>query len=96
MVLKKCYYIEWDNKYRPKRFGWRLTLSDSPACKCIMAVAEGRTVSMDELNKLQVREIISDKEHKAILNFDARYGTMNDLKTIEKLAEKVKVKLVRK
>lgn len=101
MVLKECYYVELNDGDCPIshfEFGWYLPsiVIDTPACKCIMAVAEGKTIDMNELNEFLTRRTITPKEYHAIRNFDNLEGTINDLKVIEKLAKKVKVKLVRK
>ncbi len=88
---KTCYYTK--NKYG---FAWYLTSADSPACKCIMAVAKGETVGMNDLGKLQCEGIISGKEYNAIRAFDNRAGTEDDLTVIKKLRNRVKVKLVLK
>jgi len=95
MVLKTCYYIEQTGTPY-YGFGWYLTPSISPAHKCIMAVAEGKTIDMNELNELLTRRTITPEEYRAIRNFDNRDGTVDDLETIKELAKKVKVKLVRK
>lgn len=95
MVLKTCYYKE--DIGRPYcGFGWYLIGANTPACKCIMAVAESKKLGMNELNELLTRRTITPEEYSAIRNFDNRDGTIDDLETIEKLAKKVKVKLVRK
>lgn len=93
--MKTCYYKE--NIGKPYRgYGWYLTRSDTPACKCIMAVAESKTLGMSELNELLTRRTITPEEYRAIRNFDNIDGTIDDLRTILELAKKVKVKLVRK
>ena len=49
MVLKECYYIE-NNRSAYYGFSWYLPdiTKDTPACKCIMAVSEDKTIGMDE------------------------------------------------
>ena len=101
MVLKECYYVEENDGDVPIshfEFGWYLSniITDTPADKCIMSVALGKSILITELNKLEADKDITHKEYNAIRKFDNMDGTMDDLKTIEKLAEKVKVKLVRK
>ncbi len=96
MVLKICYYVDYNYERAYIRFGWYLTSSDSPTCKCIMSVAEGKTIETNELNELLARRTITLEEYNAIRNFDGKDGTTDDLKTIKELAKKVKVKLVRK
>jgi len=93
--MKTCYYKE--NMGKPYfGYGWYLIGSNTPACKCIMAVAESKTLGMDGLNELLTRRTITAEEYSAIRNFDNRDGTVDDLKIIKELAKKVKVKLVRK
>jgi len=100
MVLKECYYIENYENNRSVYYGFSWYLpditTDSPACKCIMAVAEGESVPMDRLNELQTSGIISGLEYNAIRALDNQSGTIDDLKIIKKLAKKLKIKMVRK
>lgn len=97
-MTKECYYIENDSRSIYDGFSWYLPNlnTDTNACKCIMAVAEDRTIPMDELNELQTRGIISGLEYNAIRALDNRAGTIDDLKIIKKLAKKLKIKMVRK
>lgn len=95
MKLKTCYYKE--NLSKPYfGLGWYLPGENTPACKCIMAVAEGKNIGMPELNELLTRRTITPEEYNAIRNFDNRDGTVDDLRIILELAKKVKVKLVRR
>ncbi len=89
---KTCYYTK--KKYG---FAWHLPSStDSPACKCIMAVDRGVTVSMDALNNLWHNGFITNEEWDAVCAFDGRTGSMEALETIKNLANKLKIKMVLK
>lgn len=95
--MKECYYIE-NTRSVYYGFSWYLpdVAKDTPACKCIMAVDKGKTIGMDELNELLTRRTITNEEYNAIRTFDNQCGTIDDLKIIEALAKRLKVKLVRK
>ncbi len=89
---KICYYTK--KKYG---FAWYLpSATDSPACKCIMAIDQGMTVTMDALNDLWHNRIITNEEWNAVCAFDGRTGSMDNLETIKNLANKLKIKMVLK
>lgn len=91
-MTKTCYYVEKEGRFR-----WYLPDDkDTPACKCIMSVAEGKTVQLNELNRLFYDGVITDKELDSIYRFDGRRGLDKDLEIIKKLAKRIKVELVRK
>lgn len=90
--MKTCYYEIENGEY-----GWYLEQwTDTPACKCIMAVAQGKTLELSKLNKLCLDGKISQIELFAIRAFDWGHGEDQDLEIIKKIAEKAKVELVQK
>jgi len=90
--MKTCYYEKENGEY-----GWYLQeWTDTPACKCIMSVAEGRTLELNKLNKLWLDGTITDDELMAIRAFDWGHGKEEHLEVIKKIAEKAKVELVQK
>lgn len=92
---KTCYYVKYDTMHT-YGYAWYLKKNEAPACKCIMAVAESKTLGYDDLGELQCKRIISGEEYNAIHAFDNKVGTEDDLTVIKKLGSRIKVKLVRK
>ncbi len=91
--MKACYY----KKNEDEEYGWYLEeWTDTPACKCIMAVAEGKTVQLNELDRLCDDGVITPDELHAIYAFDGGRGKDEDSEIIKKLADRVKVELVQK
>jgi len=90
--MKTCYYKKEDGEFS----WWLPEWTDTPACKCIMSVAEGRTLQLNKLNRLHKKGALTMEELLAIRAFDWEHGEDIDLEAIKKLAKRVKVKLVRK
>jgi len=90
--MKTCYYVEKYNRY-----GWYLPNSTScVADKCIMAVVKEETILTSDLCDFVADGSISDKECCSINRFDYEGGEETDLETIQTLATKLGVELVKK
>jgi len=90
--MKTCYYVEKHNRY-----GWYLP--DATSCmayNCIMAVVKEHAVLTHDLCMMVSDGSISDKECCSIDRFDNVCGEETDLETIQTLAMRLEVELVKK
>lgn len=95
-MTKECYYTKRKEDWLG--YMWYLPNlgKDTPACKCIMAVEQDKTIKMNELYHLHEDGVITLKEYNAIRALDNQTGEESDLKIIKKLAKNLDIKMVRK
>ena len=80
-------------KKTPRGYAWDLGKSEQVECKCIIAIAQNRTIDGNDLIAFYNSGFITEKEFDAIRYIDAEQGKNNDLKIIKNLAKCLKVKV---
>lgn len=84
--MKTVYYEKCGNT----GFQWK---SNNPSCQCVMAVYAGKEVGFLDLQVYKNDNVITNEEYSAIRAFDGRYGRLNHLKVLRKLARRLGMRL---